>query len=63
MEDNIFENMTNRFSILLLFDFVFNFRKKKKFNLNNTEIVLRQYLDKSISHAIKNIILCRFYNR
>jgi len=31
IEDNIFEGMTNRFYILLLFDFVFDFQKKNNF--------------------------------
>lgn len=60
IKDNIFEWHTYRYYILLLFDFVFDFQNK---NLNDVEIVLRQYLDKSVNHVLKNIIIYRFCNR
>jgi len=55
--------MKYRFYILLLFDFVNDFQDKQKYfvNLNDVQIVLRQYLDKLMS-CPPNIILYRFCN-
>jgi len=52
--------MTHRFYILLLFDFVLDFQNKQKNVVNLNDVVLRQYLDKSILHSLKNIILYFF---
>jgi len=55
--------MTYQFYILLLFDFVLDFQNKQKnvVHLNYVKIVLRQYLDKSICHSLKNIILFKLF--
>jgi len=49
--------MTYWFYILSLFDLVLDFQNKKMHfvNLNDVQIVLRQYLHKSICHSLKNI--------